>query len=89
MAASEAIKEAKWLKGLIGELLEKHHETEDRSVSLSALHFTRNQMNHQRTKHIDIRLRLVRDIVDHSLVDVTKISTKDNPTDIVGKLCKP
>ena len=42
-------------------------------------------MYHERTKHIDIRLYFIRDVVDSRLVRVEKIRTEENPADIITK----
>ena len=42
-------------------------------------------MFHERTKHIDVRLHFVRDIVSQGIVKVEKISTLTNPSDMLTK----
>ena len=43
-------------------------------------------MYHERTKHIDIGYHFVRDIVDKGDVVVKKISTHENPTEMMTKI---
>ncbi|KAG8473087.1 hypothetical protein CXB51_034983 [Gossypium anomalum] len=43
------------------------------------------QMFHERTKHIDVRYHFVRDIIDRGDIVVSKISTHENPTDVMTK----
>ena len=43
-------------------------------------------MFHERTKHIDVKYHFVRDIVAQGKLKVCKISTHDNPTDMMTKL---
>jgi hypothetical protein len=43
-------------------------------------------MFHERTKHIDIKYHHVRDMVARGKLQVCKISTHDNPADMMTKL---
>jgi hypothetical protein len=70
MAIIEACKESVWLKGLYVELC-----GDNACVNLY----------HERTKHIDVKYTYVRDIVAQGKLKVCKISTYDNPTDIMTK----
>ena len=61
IALSEAIKEGIWLKGLL-----KDYGINQRTIKIycdnqSAIHLSKNQQFHNRTKHIDIRFHFVRD----------------------------
>ena len=42
-------------------------------------------MFHERTKHIDVRLHFVRDIISRGVIKVEKISTLVNPTHMLTK----
>ena len=42
-------------------------------------------MFNERTKHIDIKLHFVREVVSSGKIDVVKIHTEDNPADMVTK----
>ena len=46
---------------------------------------TKDQMFHERTKHIDVRYRFIRGLVADGDVKVCKISTHDNPADMMTK----
>ena len=46
---------------------------------------TKNQGFHERTKHIDIRLNFIREVVASKKVAILKIPTDDNPTDFLTK----
>jgi hypothetical protein len=50
-----------------------------------SIYLTKDQMLAERTKHIDIRYHFVRDIIEQGLVKVCKISTNENPADIMTK----
>jgi hypothetical protein len=85
MAITEACKEAIWLKGLFGELSEDLQITTVFSDSQSAIFLTKDQMFHERTKHIDVRYHFVREIIARGDIVVSKISTHDNPADMMTK----
>lgn len=85
MAITEAVKEAIWLQGLVSDLGLDQKKTLVFYDSQSAIHLTKNQMFHERTKHIDVKHHFIRDIVSKGLVDVKKVSTHDNPADMITK----
>ena len=85
MAATEAVKEAIWLKGLASEI---GFDSEDVTVfcdNQSALHLIKNPIFHERSKHIDIKLHFIRDIVSNKEVYVKKVHTNHNPADMFTK----
>ncbi|PHT26607.1 Retrovirus-related Pol polyprotein from transposon TNT 1-94 [Capsicum baccatum] len=81
IATTDPFKEAIWLKGLFGELRKDLQITTVFCDSQSAILLTKDQMFHERTKHIDIRYHLYVKL----LVVVRKISNHDNPTDMMTK----
>ena len=85
IVATEAIKKALWLLGLIGELGIKQEKITVYCDNQSTIHLTKNQMYHERTKHIDIKLHFIRDIISQGRVLVEKIHTDDNPADMFTK----
>ena len=85
MAITEATKEALWLQGLVGELGVKQEHVSVFSDNQSAIHLTRNQGFHERTKHIDVRLHFIREVVNSQKVKVVKVHTDDNPADFITK----
>ena len=62
-AATEVVKKALWLQGLMKELGVKQKTVTVYCDSSSALHLCRNPAHHERTKHIDIKLHLIRNEV--------------------------
>ena len=50
--------------------------------SQSAICFTKDQMFHERTNHIDVKYHYVRDVISQGKLKVCKISTHDNPADM-------
>ncbi|KAL4559971.1 hypothetical protein LXL04_032119 [Taraxacum kok-saghyz] len=85
MAITEAIKEDIWLKGLFGELDDRLKVTTVFCDNQSAIFLSKDQMFHDRTKHIDIRYHFVRDIIEKGDCVVEKIHTDYNPADMFTK----
>ncbi|KAG8475835.1 hypothetical protein CXB51_032770 [Gossypium anomalum] len=85
MAITEACKEAIWLKGLFSELNEDLQISTVFCDSQSAIFLTKDQMFHERTKHIDVRYHFVHDIIARGDIVVSKISTYENPVDMMTK----
>jgi len=54
--------------------------------SMSAIYLAKNQVYHVRTKHIDVRCHFIREILDEGDIELLKIYTKENPTDILTKV---
>ena len=86
MAVSEACKELIWLKGLYAELCGVNSYTNLYCDSQSAIYLTKDQMFHERTKYIDIKYHFVRDVIEEGELKVCKISTHDNPADMLTML---
>lgn len=91
VAASESCKEAVWLKSILSEI----GEIEDEPVKIScdnqsAIRSIHNPGFHQRTKHIDVRYHLIRQLQEDGVIDVTYVSSKEQKADIFTKnLQKP
>ena len=85
MAITEAIKEAIWMKGLIAELGFPQDCVEVNCDSQSAIHLSKHQVFHERSKHIDVKMHFVRDIINKGDVKIVKVSTEDNPADMLTK----
>jgi hypothetical protein len=63
MTINEAYKEAVWLKGLFSELCGDDFCIKLFCDSQSAIYLTKDQIFHERTKHIDIKYHYVHDVV--------------------------
>ena len=47
---------------------------------------SKNQIYHERTKHIDVRLHFVRVVIAQGLVKIEKVSSEDNATHMMTKV---
>lgn len=52
----------------------------------SALHLMKNRKFHERSKHVDIKLHFIRDIVEKDQVKVDKIETEKNSSYALTKV---
>lgn len=82
MALTEAAKEGIWLKGLVSDLGLHHDQAVVFCDSLSAICLAKDQVHHERTKHIDVRYHFLR---SETRIQVKKIGTADNPADMFTK----
>ncbi|KAH9650169.1 hypothetical protein KPL70_026264 [Citrus sinensis] len=83
MAATEAVKEDIWLKGLLGDLGVIQENIAVFCDNQSAIFLAKNQTYHARTKHIDVKYHYLREIIKSGEVLLKKIDTKDNPSDML------
>ena len=83
MALIKATKEALWLQGLVEEFGVNQESVLVLSDSQSAIHLSKNQGYHERTKHIDVCLYFIREVVSSNKVVIKKVHTDDNPADFV------
>lgn len=63
MAIIKAIKEVLWLEGLYGKLNLYQGVTTFQCVNQKVIHLTRDQMYHERTKHINAKYHYIREII--------------------------
>ena len=85
-AASEAVKEALWLKGLISELGIPQKVVDIHCDSSNAIYLSKNPAHHEKTKHIDIKLHFIRNVISKGVVKMVKIHTSNNPADMLTKV---
>jgi hypothetical protein len=86
MAITEIIKEILWLLQLLNELSYKvvtpilvHVDNQ------SAIKIAENDVDHDRTKHIDTRYYFVRECIQEKIIKIEWISTQDQLGDIFTK----
>ena len=86
MTITKAVKETIWLQGLLENLGLAQEHINVYCDSQSAIHLTKNQVYHARTKHVDVRFHFVRKIIDEGKILLQKIKTADNPTYMLTKI---
>ncbi|OAE33937.1 hypothetical protein AXG93_1952s1130 [Marchantia polymorpha subsp. ruderalis] len=82
MALTKAAKEGIWLKHIVNDLGLHQDQAIVHCDSLSAICLTKDQVHHERTKHIDIRYHFLR---NESRMRVKKVGTDENSTDMFTK----
>ncbi|XXG70305.1 hypothetical protein AAC387_Pa06g3093 [Persea americana] len=85
MAATEVVKEAIWLTGLVGDPGLEQKLVTVFCDSQSAIDLTHNPKYHEKTKHIDVRAHFIRDVIAEGAIAIIKIATAKNPTDMMTK----
>ena len=83
---TEAVKEALWIWGLVGDLGSFREHVEVHCESQSSIHLAKKQVHHGRTKYIDVRYHFKREIIERDKILLRKIGTKDNPVDMLTKV---
>jgi hypothetical protein len=86
IATAEAAREAIWLRNLLKELGFKSVSSTLLHVdNQGALRLALNPSTHQRTKHIDIKHRLIRELVESGTIDLEYVPTGKQEADILTK----
>lgn len=52
----------------------------------STIHLSKNPQFHNRTKHIDIKFHFVREQIEKRNIEVLKVHTSDNASDMLTKI---
>ncbi|CAM8881378.1 unnamed protein product [Rhodiola kirilowii] len=86
IAATEAVKEAICLKGLIKEIQGVSRIPVLHMDSQSALYLCKDPVYHERTKHIDVRFHFIRDTVESKEIEIRKILGDINTADFGTKI---
>ena len=77
------------MKGLVQELRVSLVAVEMNCDSQSTIHLSKNQTFHERTKHTDMWLHFIIDVLLGDEVKVVKVATEDNVVDIITKSLSP
>ncbi|KAI4339466.1 hypothetical protein MLD38_024409 [Melastoma candidum] len=85
MSLTAGVKEGFWLLGLVGSLGLEVQKPAIYCDSQSALCLAKNPVYHERSKHIDVRLNFIRDVIEENVFSIEKIATTDNPADMLTK----
>ena len=86
MAAIEKLKKTLWLRrlvetfGIIQDSIRVHCDNH------SVIHLAKDHRYHKRTKHINVRYHQW--VVHKKVIDLVKISTKNNPADMMTKIIR-
>jgi len=69
----------------------KFFNSEDHAITVqsdnqSVIHLSKNQVYHERTKHVDVKLHFVRETIVEGVVLVKKVSTEHNLSDMITKV---
>ena len=85
IAVTEACKEMLWMKRFLEELGIKQERYVVYCDSQSAIHLSKNATFHSRRKHIEVRYHWIRDVLHDRLLELEKIHTKKNASDMMTK----
>lgn len=86
VAASWCVCHAIWLRNLLGKFEQQQlGATEIRIDNKSAIELAKNPVNHERSKHIDVRFHFIRDQVKKGSVELVHVASRDQVADIFTK----
>ena len=85
IAITKACKELLWLKKFLQELGLKQERYVLHCDSKSAIHLSKNSSFHSRSKHIDVRYHWIRDVLNDKLLQLEKVHTDENTSDMLAK----
>ncbi|XP_061376199.1 uncharacterized mitochondrial protein AtMg00810-like [Gastrolobium bilobum] len=86
VAASWCVCHAIWLRNLLSKLEQGQvGATEIQVDNKSAVELAKNPVNHERSKHIDVRFHFIRDQVKEGKVELTHVASRDQVGDIFTK----
>ncbi|KAD7478277.1 hypothetical protein E3N88_01413 [Mikania micrantha] len=85
VALTEAVKEAIWLKGFVSDLGFHNVDAVVLCDSQGAVQLSKNQRFHERTKHINVKLHFIREVIESKEVLVEQIDTTCNAADMFTK----
>ncbi|KAK9067917.1 hypothetical protein SSX86_012028 [Deinandra increscens subsp. villosa] len=86
IALTEAVKEAMWLRGVINELGFNCEAVIIRCDNMGAMQLSKHQVFHERSKHINVRLHFIRDILSSNEVKLEYVHTSLNAADYLTKV---
>jgi hypothetical protein len=85
VAVSEAAREAMWLRGLLEELGSRQPPTRLWCDNQGSISLSKKPSTHQRTKHIDIKHHLIRELVERGVIELEYVATSLQDADILTK----
>ena len=85
IAATEAVKEAIWLKNMLNDFGIQQNKVTIYGDNRSTIALALNNEFHARTKHINIKHHFIRSMIQDGIVELVWVDTKDNIADIMTK----
>lgn len=85
IAVTEASKELLWLKKFLKELGFEQNRYVLLCDNQSAIHLVKNSSFHSKSKHIEVRYHWIQDVLDAKLMEVDKVHTDENGSDMMTK----
>ncbi|KAM7516588.1 hypothetical protein LguiA_006171 [Lonicera macranthoides] len=85
IAATEACKELLWMKKFLKELGFNQERYVLFCDNQSSIHLAKNSTFHARSKHIDVKYHWIRDALNDKLLELEKIHTDHNGSDMLTK----
>ena len=90
IAVSESAKEAVWLRGMLGELGYRQGRTQLNGDNQGSIALANKPAIHSRTKHIDIRYHLIRELIENKTISLGYVESANQKADVLTKpLAKP
>ena len=86
IAAIEACKGMLWMQRFLGDLGIKQEKYMLYCDSQSAIHLAKNPAFHSKSKHIDLRHHWIRQVLEEGHLQLEKIHTTENPTNMLTKI---
>ena len=72
IAVTKAVKESLWMKGLVNEMEFKQGTILVHCDNQSNFHLTKHQVFHNKSKHIDVKLHFIRDMIAKGSIKMRK-----------------
>lgn len=85
MAASEAAKEAIWLKRLYEDMCGHEKSPQILTDNQSCVQYVKNQNFHMRTKHIDVRYKFIKEKYSEGQIKLKYVPAEEQRADILTK----
>ena len=86
IAVNECAKEIMWMRTFLAELsVPQQGATLIRLDNAGAEALAKNPVHHDRTKHIDVKYRYIRECIENGCITLMHTDTKENLADIFTK----
>ena len=85
MALTPCLQECIWVKQLLYELGHKQGKVKIAEDNQACIALAKNQVNHKRTRHINIKYHWIREVLDGDIAELEPIETKHQLADIFTK----